>query len=93
MNLHRSEKVIQEEGGLKQTFKKVDNDEPSNEDALLNFTKITEKREPYGGFKWAWKMVLSGKLIEEEGVWLVYEVRFDPLILFPVTITNFAHVL
>jgi len=40
-DLHKSKKIIQEEGGLRQTFKKVDNDEPSNENALLNFTKIT----------------------------------------------------
>jgi len=35
--------------------------------ALLNYTKITEKRESCGGFIWSWKQYLSGDLIEKEG--------------------------
>jgi hypothetical protein len=45
------------------------NSQSSNQTALLNFTKVTEKRETCGGFVWSWKLLLSGKLIENEGIW------------------------
>ena len=41
----------------------------NSHDALLNFTKVTEVRESSGGFVWAWKLFLSGKLTDQEGVW------------------------
>lgn len=53
-----------------------DHDNEEGEDAaatngvgLLNFTKVTEKRESCGGFLWAWKMCFSDDLIEQEGIW------------------------
>ncbi len=72
-SLHRSKKVVIEEGSINDSFKRADNDEPSNEDALLNFTKVSEQKELSGGFMWAWNMFFSGRLIEEEGVWSVCE--------------------
>ena len=46
-----------------------DEEENENIDALMNFTKVSEKRETCGGFFWAWRMMTSGNLIENEGVW------------------------
>lgn len=43
----------------------------AKEAALLNFTTETKKSEKCGGLIWAWKLFLSGKLIENEGIWLV----------------------
>ena len=37
--------------------------------AMLNYMKLTEKREVYGGFVWAWKAFLTDQLIEEEGMY------------------------
>lgn len=46
-----------------------DNNELSDARGLLNFTKVTEKKEDCGGFCWAWQMFLSGKSLSQEGVW------------------------
>lgn len=39
----------------------------TNSVSLLNYMKLTEKRENCGGFVWAWKSFLSGDVIDEEG--------------------------
>mmetsp|Transcript_177 Transcript_177/g.328 ORF Transcript_177/g.328 Transcript_177/m.328 type:complete len:1179 (+) Transcript_177:143-3679(+) len=44
--------------------------EGTNELALLNFTKVSDKTEVVGGFKWAWKSFLNGDLKRKEGIWL-----------------------
>ncbi len=47
----------------------TDSSQSSNQAALLNFTKVTEKRETCGGFVWSWKLFFSGNVIENEGIW------------------------
>lgn len=38
--------------------------------SLLNYIKLTERRETCGGFLWAWKSFLSDGLIENQGIWI-----------------------
>lgn len=42
----------------------------TQETALLNYTKIVEKTEEFGGLFWGWKQYLTGDIQSEEGVWL-----------------------
>jgi hypothetical protein len=41
----------------------------TRDDALLNYTKKSEESVTYGGFLWAWKEYLSGRLYDNEGIW------------------------
>jgi len=45
-------------------------EESTHDLALLNFTKLSDKTERVGGFKWAWKSLISGDLKAKEGIWL-----------------------
>ena len=48
---------------------KEDTNLVNRQHALHNYREETEVRESSGGFKWAWKLFISGKLTNEEGVW------------------------
>lgn len=52
-----------------------EDDRPNIASALLNYTKISEKKESSDGFIWAWKTYLSGRLIEQEGIWYVFNIH------------------
>ena len=43
------------------------NDRSSDSVSLLNYMKLTEKRETCGGFIWAWQSFLTDSLVDEEG--------------------------
>eukprot|EP00594_Rhizosolenia_setigera_P004606 CAMPEP_0178953056 /NCGR_PEP_ID=MMETSP0789-20121207/8201_1 /TAXON_ID=3005 /ORGANISM="Rhizosolenia setigera, Strain CCMP 1694" /LENGTH=1011 /DNA_ID=CAMNT_0020634261 /DNA_START=593 /DNA_END=3628 /DNA_ORIENTATION=- len=48
----------------------TDSGERSHLTTLLNYVKLTEEREVFGGFIWAWKLFLSGNVVDEEGIWM-----------------------
>lgn len=51
-----------------------EDDQPNIASALLNYTKILENKESSDGFIWAWKTYLSGRLIDQEGIWYVFNI-------------------
>jgi len=61
----------------------------TQETALLNYTKIVEKTEEYGGLFWGWKQYLTGDIQSEEGVWLHSRLIAGNAIQFTTTFVLF----
>jgi len=45
-------------------------DKSTNAVALLNYTKVSEKTENIGGFRWCWNQFFTGQLVYNEGIWI-----------------------
>lgn len=69
-DLHEQDAETNERKDIQKNLMTKSGTKSTQEIALLNFTKVAEKTEPYGGLFWGWKEYLSGDLQSEEGIWL-----------------------
>mmetsp|Transcript_3330 Transcript_3330/g.3674 ORF Transcript_3330/g.3674 Transcript_3330/m.3674 type:complete len:928 (-) Transcript_3330:725-3508(-) len=68
--LHKEDEKSSRQTSVKKAFKTTTTEVSTQESALMNFTKISEKTEEIGGLIWAWKEVFTGSLQTKEGIWL-----------------------
>ena len=54
--------------------------------SLLGFAKYGDKEEKSGGFIWTFKSIFSGKLFEEEGLWISGKIRANWITMIIVAI-------
>ena len=54
----------------KQGSVRVNTEESTHANALLNFTNGKNEKELVGGFFWVWKQLLSGDLYDSHGIWI-----------------------
>jgi len=98
-SLHEHNDEANERRDIKKNLLNENATKSTQEIALLNYTKVVEDTEEFGGLLWSWKEYLTGGIQSEEGVWLHSRliasnaVQFSLCFVMFVTFVSFANYL